>query len=170
MKKFVTRFLAFCMIAGFIATIGIDDAAAQVRNQSGDTINRSFGLAAYMQFSHLEFLVPIWVSPKLVVVPVIGAKNTENFGTQTRLGAILRIYQRMARLAPYFGVRALADMFKPNGGSMVTNIEAGVLYGGEFFINNHFSFGVEAHVIVYIPDVGPRMVSTQTLMLANIYF
>jgi hypothetical protein len=168
MKKFTSRFLPLCLAAGFFLHASLNNATAQRR--SSDTITRSVGLGAYMQNSHLHIIVPIWAGPKLAIVPMVRVKNTENVGTDLGLGATIRIYTKIARVSPYFGVRGNADVVLPTGGGSATNFEGGILYGGEFFLNNQFSFGIEAHVIVFVPEVGPRMINTATMFLANIYF
>lgn len=169
MKSLASRLLQLCLAAGFVVFISTDDAAAQRR--SGETINRSVGLGAYMQFGHIDLIIPVWVSPKLAIVPVVGATNTENVGTDIGVGLVIRIYQKIARVSPYFGVRGHAEVMMPSGGGgSTTDVEGGVLFGGEFFLNNQFSFGIEAHAAVLIPDTGNRVITTATMFLANIYF
>lgn len=102
MKKITSRFLPLCLAAGFILHASLNDATAQ--RSSSDTITRSVGLGAYVQPSALDIIIPIWVSPQLAIVPIVGAINVENNATQLDIGAVIRIYNKIARVSPYFGV------------------------------------------------------------------
>lgn len=160
-----TRSAALLLAGSFLSS------TAFAQRSGPDTITRSVGLGAYIQMSQPDFLIPLWVAPNLVVVPEIRFSNTENSKTDLGVGLALRIYSKIARIAPYFGVRGRADLTLPSGGGgSSTDITAGAFAGGEYFINNQFSFGIEAHLLAMIPDTGSRKIETETKMLANIYF
>lgn len=171
MRGTTVKGLLILFSAGLFALGSFSNAAAQQRKsfQNG-TINRSVGLAASFQGRHTDILVPIWVAQRLAFVPYFSVINTENVGTNLGLGAMIRFYRRIARLSPYFGIKGRADVALPNGGGSAVDITAGGFFGGEFFINDQFSFGVEAHAQVFVPDVGARVFSTAAALIANIYF
>ena len=151
----------FWMLAG-----QADRAMAQDRE-----VQRKWGFSAYLQTTQAEILIPIWLSQRFVLAPIIAANYTENTATLLGLGAALRVYTYMARLAPYYGIRTQAYIAMPNGGTSSTAYLIGLFYGGEFFLNQRFSLGIEPGVNLLIPpNSGPLSVSTSTMVTASVHF
>lgn len=132
------------------------------------TIARNWGMSATLQGGQPVFTIPIWVGPKFVVAPSVGALYVKPAGTVLAVGLALRIYQSTGRLTPYWGIRGTSSITFPKGGGSTSTNGAGVFYGGEFFINPRFSFAVEEQVNAVL--TAPTTISTATALVATIYF
>jgi hypothetical protein len=149
-----------------IFSLGISSANAQER-----AVKRTVGLAGLIQNGHPEILVPIWLGDRFVLAPAVALQYQENVGSVVGLGGVGRFYLYMERIAPYFGGQVSADITMPDGpGPNSTDLSIGVLFGGEFFLHQRFSVGVEAHGDFFLPDGGNNMFSTSTAVIANVYF
>ena len=168
--------LVFLML--FLLLICSNASAQQSQQQ---TINRSFGLGAYFNESQAIFLIPLWVSGKMAIVPNFGfihqaQKDPFPSSTLIDFGVMLRFYQKMARVAPYFAVGTKYQVANiENGGSGSTNsidIMGCLAFGGEFFLHNQFSIGIEAALNVLFPDDNTlsAVVFTNTGFIAIVYF
>jgi len=78
----------------------------------------------------------------------------------------------MARVAPFWGVGATTStVIISGGGGSKTTIVPAAFFGGEFFINQRFSLGVQPTVTVAIPpNSGPISINTLTLVYATVFF
>ena len=90
----------------------------------------------------------------------------------------MRAYTRNATVSPFISGRAGALISSPSGGSTKTDYLFGLGVGGEYFIDRHFSFGVEAQVNIGISDTGSNNlgnpggtnINTATVIFGTIYF
>ena len=135
------------------------------------------GISALLQDTQLDILLPIWAGSKFVIAPGISFVSTDarqDFG----LGLAFRIYVRKDKAAPYFGVRFAALIFSPEFAQTTTDIIAGILAGGEYFLDKHFSFGVEAQLNSSFSDEqsnrfgnpGGVNINTGSAIFATFYF
>jgi len=136
-------------------------------------VDRHFGLTAYVQTSQTSILVPIWVNPMLTIAPGFSFSYLENSGSQIGFFLMPRIYIDMRRVAPYVALRVGAHINAPKRARNTTDFLAGVGFGGEYFINPRFSFGVEAIIDGQIIDLGTGnniKLDTSGAVHANVYF
>jgi len=149
-----------------ILILGIGSSNAQQQ-----PVKRTVGLAASLQGGQPQILVPIWLGDRFILAPAVSLQHIESTVTNLGLGAAARFYLYMARVAPYFGGQAFAIIGIPSGGGgNTTDLSIGVFFGGEFFLHQRFSIGLEAHGDLFIPDTGPYTFNTSTGVIANIYF
>jgi len=150
---------------------------ATVHGQEDQT--RKFGLTASVQGGQTAILVPIWVGDATTIAPGFSFNFVENgstFGTDLiQLGLLLapRFYIDMPRVAPYFTIRGGVLFNFISVFNDFTDIFLGIGFGGEYFLNPKFSFGVEAQLTGFVTDIsGGRFVqiSTSAGVHANVYF
>lgn len=145
-----------------------DNAAAQDKEMT-----RTYGLTASIQGGQGQILVPIWLGDKLTLAPGIGLNYTENVGTTITLLLAPRFYLDMRRVAPYISARGGINLNMPSAGGDTTDGMLGLGFGGEYFVNPKFSFGVEGQLNVTLFDVGGannKSISTGAAVHANVYF
>ncbi|MFQ5638569.1 MAG: hypothetical protein ACE5IR_11310, partial [bacterium] len=126
----------------------------------------------------VEILVPLWLGDTMVLAPGLGFIYVENVGMDVRLVLAPRFYLSMHRVAPYFGARVAVLLNLPDTGSNTTDFLIGAVFGGEYFVNPKFSFGVEAQVNGTISDnastrfasPGAITISTGAAAHVNVYF
>ena len=166
MKTLHSRLLVSLGLALVMIVAHIPSANAQERE-----VQRKWGLSAYLQTTQAEILVPIWLGQRFVLAPTLSANYIENTGTLLGYGAAARIYANMARLASYYGLKAQALTALPKGGTSNTAFLIAVFYGGEFFLSQRFSIGIEPAVNLLIPpNNGPLVISTSTMLTASVHF
>lgn len=135
-------------------------------------IKRTWGVSTYLQTTPINVVIPVWLTQQVVLAPLVNFSYLENSATIIGGGFALRIYPVMQRVAPYWGVRVQAATTIPSGnGSSVTGYAGGIYFGGEFFINSKFSFGVEPGIYITVPPrSGPINVATTTFLVATAHF
>lgn len=133
------------------------------------TLPRQLGASAVAS-ELLDILVPIWLGDATVLAPGFSVLYLENTGTV--LGVLLtpRFYIRKSRVAPYIGGRGKAIITIPDAGSNTYDWSVGLVFGGEYFVNPKFSFGVETQLNGFIPDAGNFIFNTGAVILATVYF
>ncbi len=134
---------------------------------------RNFGLTASVQTGQTSILVPIWVGQMLSIAPGVSFSYIENSGTTVGFFLVPRIYIDMRRVAPYVAIRLGALHNAPKPGRNTTDFLAGLAFGGEYFINPMFSFGVEAIFDGRVFDIGTLNnlgLNTSAAVHANVYF
>ncbi len=155
--------LAFSIGLGFT-----DDLSAQDKPMS-----RKYGLTASIQGGQGTILIPLWLGNKLTLAPGVGLNYVKNGTTNLTLMLAPRFYLDMRRIAPYLSLQGSATLNMPKVGGNTTNATIGAGFGGEYFLNAMFSFGVEAQLNVSITDVGGAnglAASTSAGVHANVYF
>ena len=155
-------------VLGLLLAGGSPDTAAAQENQ----VQRKWGLGASLQSNQGAIFVPIWLSPTLMLAPNASLNYIENLSTTIGAGVWVKIFPRMARVAPFWGLGATTStVIISGGGGSNTTIVPAVFFGGEFFINQRFSFGVQPTVAVAIPpNSGPISINTLTLLYATVFF
>lgn len=140
--------------------------------QGGD-VRRTFGLTGSLQSNQMAILVPIWAGDVTIIAPGISLNYIENTTTTIGLFVAPRFFIEMTRVAPYVGAQGGIILNMPNFGSDTTDLLLGLVFGGEYFVNPKFSFGVEAQLNGFVNDAsGARIIqiSTDAGVHANVYF
>lgn len=151
----------------------IPSSASAQRGSGGD-----LGIAASMQGEQLDIAVPIWLSEGFVLAPAVGAVIAEEIGTSISLAIMGRGYLKRGIVRPYAGARIGAFLTSPDAGESTTDILAGPMLGGEVFIHEEFSVGVEAQLNFVFSDdnslrfgnPGGMTISTGSAVFATFYF
>ena len=113
-----------------------------------ESYKRRIGISATIQESQFGFLMPIWVSQKFSIAPAIDFKYAEKIGTDYTLGVIPKFYINTEKIAPYFNLKIGAMINNPSSDNQIGSVKTtdwimGLGFGGEYFIDERFSFGVE---------------------------
>jgi hypothetical protein len=139
---------------------------------------RGVGLTASLQESQIDIMMPIWVGDKVSIAPAVGFLWVENAGSELRLGIVSREYFTKEKFAPYFGGRLVALISSPDVGTKTTDMLLGLSGGGEYFLDDHFSVGVEAQLnatkssdqSLRFGNPGRWNVNTGSAVFATVYF
>jgi hypothetical protein len=154
-----------------IVILGMGSAKAQLTNK--------VGLTAYLQGTQYGISVPIWFNEKWMLAPALQFNYSDNSGTNAGLALAPRYYFKREKIAPYVGIRLGAMMNKPsNGSNTLVDLFGGAAFGGEYFLSNNFSFGVEAQLNGSLSDEassrfanpGGFNVNVGTMFSATVYF
>ena len=106
------------------------------------------GLSAAIQKSQLDITVPVWIGANNVILPSIYAIYSEDIAGEVGIGIGYRSNFNNKKAIPYAGFRIGALILMPKGGDSRTDLIAGPFFGGEYFIGDEFSAGVEAQINV----------------------
>ena len=169
------RVIIFAVSFSVINLLGsIEHAECQEK-----AVKRTLGLSASLQGGQLDILLPIWIGNKVVIAPAFSAVYAEGAGADLGIGFAPRFYFRMEKIAPYVGGRAAAFFSLPTGNvGNTTDWLLGLALGGEYFLDDKFSIGVEAQANFTISDEqsdrfgnpGGLAINTGTAIFASIYF
>ena len=171
--KRLPRHLATIVFALVLLTVAAASASAQEYGRPG-----KFGLSAAVQAEQLDLLIPIWAGEKLVIVPAVSVQHVSDAATDFGFGLGLRYMFKEGKARPYLGFRAGILMLSPDVGDSRTDFILGPSLGGEYFLDEHFSFGVEAQVNMAISDKGSYRfgnpdgtnINTATTAMVTFYF
>lgn len=138
---------------------------------------KRLGLSALLQGSQVDILMPI-LSGHFSLAPSVGFVWAQDAGTELRLGVVPRIFLSRGKLSPYVGARFAWLLSKPSGGSGTSDWLVGLEFGGEYFVDQHFSIGIEPQLNVTISspsssafgNPGKTNVNTAVAMFATVYF
>jgi hypothetical protein len=177
MKFFIPKCLV--QFLAMIFLLGISTAYSQ------DTANgNSFGISALVQDSQFDILFPIPTSELIVVAPAVGFLYASEAGSDISFGLVGRFYLNNKVVRPFLGARAGLILFSPASEDGQTEPESttdylvGFLAGGEYFLNEGFSFGIEAQLNAAISDEnsirfgnpGGTNINTGAAVFATVYF
>jgi hypothetical protein len=185
-----STFVGLAMIAT-VAVIGVAGSDAMGAAGGSEAIDHgSVGLSASLQGGQREIAVPLWISDDAVLMPGFSFLSVSDGGTDIGLGMLLRVNGRPrgGRAIPYFGFRFAAFYFKPDVGTgyygssgdadSVWDFVVGPAFGGEYFLSEHLSLGVEGQVNIAISDKNSArfnnpdgtVINTATAARATLYF
>ena len=158
-------------------------ALALITNYSYSQNDIKIGLSGSIQGSQFGIIMPIWLGEKIVIAPALEIKYVEAVGTDIGFGIAPRFYIKKNTVSPYLGLKVGAFMNMPASNSVIENKKTidylfGGAFGGEYFILEHLSFGVEIQGNVTKSDENsnrfgnPDNISfnTATMISATIYF
>ncbi|HTY58186.1 MAG TPA: hypothetical protein VMF59_05185 [Bacteroidota bacterium] len=110
------------------------------------------GFSASIQGSQGDILVPVWITDSFSLAPSLGLVWAQDSGTDVRFAIVPRVYFRKDRIAPFIGGRIGVLVSSPSVGSSTTDWVVGLAAGGEYFLDDHFSLGVESQLNLSISD------------------
>ena len=136
------------------------------------------GISASVQTTQFDILVPIWTSDRFSIAPAFGFVWVEEGGTDFRFALVPRFFFRKDKVAPYLGLKAGVLIASPEIGESATDGIFGAAFGGEFFLDDHFSFGTEAQLNLTTSseksarfgNPGRKNLNTAAAIYATVYF
>lgn len=147
--------------------------------QANNTKKGSTGLSALFQGSQFGIAVPYWTSEKFAIIPNLSIIHVSDIASDISLGSGFRFYKkRNQSLYSYFAINTAILANFPSTGSSLFDAQLGIGYGGEYFLSDNFSFGIEAQLNAALSDdnsnrfnnPGGYTINTSALLFATIYF
>lgn len=149
--------------------------------------NAKIGLSGTLQGSQFGVQVPIWVGEKVVLAPAFEFKYAEKVGTDIGFALAPRFYFQKKTISPYVGIRVGAIInipysypipFLSEEEDSTYDFLGGLAFGGEYFVGDQFSLGVEMQANLTKSDPqsnrfgnpGKININTGTMLSATIYF
>lgn len=145
--------------------------------------NAKVGLTATVQETSLGIMVPVWFNNHFMLAPAFSVKSAQNIGTDYSIGLIPRFYFKKETLSPYIGLKVGSLINVPSSTNSVNtttvvDLMGGVAFGAEYFLSDHFSFGVETQGNFTksgkdsnrFGNPGGVNFNTATMFLATVYF
>lgn len=118
------------------------------------------GLSASIQNSQTNLQIPIWLTDNITLAPIFGLNHQENTFTSLNIGISPRFYQNLGSdFASYIGARGIFQSTSPEVGENETDLLLGTTGGGEYFLDEHFSMGVEGQFNLFLNDGGNNSLS-----------
>ncbi|MEA1987438.1 MAG: hypothetical protein U9N76_08125 [Candidatus Marinimicrobia bacterium] len=174
MKKNVLliMLLMICLLTAFI------------RAEAKTKKDRSFGLSASIQDSHIGIKVPFWVGRKTVIAPSFGYVFIEDSGHDLNVGLTINNYFSIKKVAPYFGLSAGSLILFPDKDRSWVDEDnyvdwvVGIAFGLEYFFDKNLSIGIEVQGNATFSDKestrfgnpGGINFNTGTVIIGSIYF
>ena len=112
----------------------------------------AMGLAVGVQNADTGIRLPIWVNEDIVITPGLSLVSVSDAATDLALGLQIRRNLRAGDAVPYIGVGANVLTAMPEEGDNVTDFLFSGVLGGEAFLRESLSIGVEAQLNVGISD------------------
>jgi len=171
-------------LALIVAVLILLSSSSQMFSQA-DLNKKSFGISALVQDGQYDIMIPILLSTSAVIAPAIGIVGVSDAGTDIGLGVVTRFYLNDSKVKPFLGGRAGVMIFSPSesedsneDSESTTDFILGFLAGGEYFLDEGFSFGVEAQLNASISDEnssrfgnpGGVNINTGAAVFATVYF
>jgi len=172
-------------LALIAAVLILFSSSSQMFSQE-DLNKKSFGISALVQDGQYDIMIPILLSKSAVIAPAIGIVGVSDAGTDIGLGVVTRFYlNNDSKVKPFLGGRAGVMIFSPSesedsneDSESTTDFILGFLAGGEYFLDEGFSFGVEAQLNASISDEnssrfgnpGGFNINTGAAVFATVYF
>jgi hypothetical protein len=145
--------------------------------------NRTIGISSSIQDNQFGILLPLWLGDDFVLAPAFHLAYAQNVGTEYSLGLVPRFYFKTEKVAPYLGFKIGTMGNIPSANVDVDYdkaiyILAGIAFGAEYFLEEKFSFGVEAQGNCTYSDEdsnrfgnpGGFNFNTATMITATVYF
>ena len=135
-KTFITILIGLTLFTG--------KAFCQNKEESN-----KIGLSGTLQSGQMGVLMPLSLGEKFALVPAIDFTYAEDIGTDIGIAISPRFYLKKEKILPYWGFRIGTLINIPVADNEVNDetkfdILAGLNFGGEYFIADQFSLGVEA--------------------------
>lgn len=167
----MNRFFFICVIFSLLFSFNFSLGQTELP-ESG------IGLSASYQDNHLDIQMPIWLSNKISLAPAFGVVYVEGEETAILFGLFPRFYLKKAKVSPYLGFRIGFVYSKPENTDSTFDGLLGICAGGEYFLDKHFSIGIEAQLNASKSDEnsltfgnpGGINLNTATSFFATIYF
>ncbi len=132
----------------------------------------SVGLSASIQHGQTNLQIPIWLTDNVTIAPVFGMSHQEDAFTSLNIGVVPRFYQDLGNdFGSYIGARGIIQHTSNDvNDNDETNILLGATGGGEYFLDHHFSIGVEGQLNFFINDGSTNSLSTGAAVIGTYYF
>ncbi len=161
-----------------LIAIAIVLATAPTALSQTEKSSHNIGLSASIQDGQFDILLPVWFSNHLCIAPAVGLLWAEEGASDIRLAIVPRYFFYKEQFAPYIGARLGALIASPNEGESTTDLLIGLAGGGEYFLDEHFSFGVEAQLNLTLSDEfsarfgnpDKKTFNTAAAVFATVYF
>lgn len=142
-------------------------AYAQDRPDTG-----TVGLSASLQSNQTNLKVPIWASENIVIAPVFGLSHQDDNYTSFNVGLNPRFYQSLGNdFATYIGAQGILQHTSVEGaGDDSSNFLIGASGGGEYFLDEHFSLGVEGQLNFMFEEHDENSIYTAASITGTFYF
>jgi hypothetical protein len=169
MKKYVAN--TFIFFAILFMNLNI--------NYAQEINHGSWGISAAVNGTETDIVFPIWTDNSNYIAPAIGLTSIGSVNTDLSAAVVFHHYIEFdSHFSPFYGFRGGAIFGMPKTGTSTTDGIAGLLAGGEYFFNEHFSMGVEAQLNFTFSDKnsgrfgnpGGTNINTGTLVYASVYF
>jgi len=145
------------------------------------TADRTLGISVGLQSDTTAIRLPIWLSEGAVLTPAVSFVQIGESGRDIGVGLqIRRNFTEDANrfLVPYVALNANGLFFVPEEGSTLTDTVFGFALGGESFLNDALSIGVEAQINAAFSDensgrfgaAGETAINTGTQVFVAVYF
>jgi len=140
------------------------------------------GLSGSIQENQFGILIPFCIEEKFVLAPAFNVVYAEKVGSEFSIGLVPKYYIKKDKISPYLGLKLGAIINIPNSKILdfetKVDIVGGLAFGGEYFIDDNFSFGVEAQGNLTKSDKNSMRFgnadginfNTATMIYATIYF
>jgi hypothetical protein len=110
--------------------------------------SKKIGISGSIQGNQYGISIPIWLGEKFVLAPAFDLKFAEKVGTDFGVALAPRYYLKKEKISPYLGLRIGVLINKPSSENNIdtetkVDLLGGLAFGGEYFLSDNFSFGVE---------------------------
>lgn len=161
------------LMTGLLLAIGVVSAFGQSTPEKG-----TIGLSAMVQSNQMDILLPVFVTPSVVLVPSIGYQNVSDSFSKIAVGIGVRGYLNASQARPYLAARAGLLSTGVDGSDRQNDYLVGGAFGAEYFFNAQFSVGAEGQLTVIKSDKGSyafgypdrTIVQTGTAAMVSVYF
>lgn len=152
-----------------LATIFL--AASTAYSQSRPDVG-TVGLSASLQSNQTNLKVPIWASENIVIAPIVGISHQDDNFTSFNIGLTPRFYQSLGNdFATYIGAQGIVQHTSVDGaGDDNSDFLIGALGGGEYFLDEHFSLGVEGQLNFLFEENDDNSIYTAAAVVGTFYF
>ncbi len=169
------RLIGLVLLTFVLGPVLASGSQAETKPQTDYT---KFGISAAFQSQQTDLLVPIWFGRYVVVIPSFYLNTASDVYTDYGFGLAFRGNLKTGKAIPYVGVRFGTLNFAPWNQDGQTDLIYGPLVGGEYFLDSHFSVGVEAQLnITKSAENSTRFgnpnrgtINTATAVMATFYF
>lgn len=151
--------------------------------QDQETQNRKIGISAAILDNQVGLLLPIWITNKISIAPAISFSYAQKIGSDYSIGIVPKFYLNTKKIAPFIDFRVGSLINAPTSDNQTTTTKTidwlwGAGFGGEYFLDYNFSFGIELQGNFTKSDInsdrfgnpGGLNFNTATVVSANIYF
>ena len=148
--------------------------------QSAEQVDRKnyTGISTGIQSNQLDIMFPLWQSSSFVIIPSFSFVKISGGQSDLGVGLMLRQNLKSEDVVPYIGIRGGMLRYTPSNSDAINDYVAGLSFGGEYFVKEKLSFGVEAQLNLSISDkLSTRFgnpdgttVNTASIAFISVYF
>lgn len=148
-----------------------------------EEFKNKFGITATIQNEQFGFLLPISITNKISVAPAFNFYYAENIERNYAIGFIPKFYLKKDKVSPFVNLKVGAMFYETIVNTTTTQKNTidliwGIGFGGEYFIDNNFSFGIELQGNFTKSDLNSNRFdnpdkitfNTATMVSTSIYF